>query len=161
MQYRDGHISTYSIKTLVIYLYCVYCACASLIVFVIYYFCLLFIVIVHLFCSLFYSHRSLFEFCFIVRCSKEKNSILILNCILGISIPLYKNLLINNCTCCTRIPSSSMQVNKHHTVGGLETETCKHCTGDSPFKDTILLIVFSDRVVSWAACASWKACYPF
>ncbi len=47
------------------------------------------------------------------------------------------------------------------TVGGLETETCKHCTGDSSFKDTILLIVSSDRLVSWAACASWKACYPF
>jgi hypothetical protein len=47
------------------------------------------------------------------------------------------------------------------TVGGLETETCKHCTGDSPFKDTVLLIVSYDRVVSWAACASWKACYPF
>jgi hypothetical protein len=34
------------------------------------------------------------------------------------------------------------------TVGGLETETCKHCTGDSPFKDTVLLIVSSNRVVS-------------
>jgi hypothetical protein len=47
------------------------------------------------------------------------------------------------------------------TVGGLETETCKHCTGDSPFKDTVLLIVSSERVVSWAACASWNTCYPF
>jgi hypothetical protein len=34
------------------------------------------------------------------------------------------------------------------TVGGLETETCKHSTGNSPFKDTVLLIVSSDRVVS-------------
>ncbi len=48
-----------------------------------------------------------------------------------------------------------------YTVGGLETETRKHCIGDSPFKDTVLLIVSSDRVVSWAACASWNACYPF
>jgi hypothetical protein len=48
-----------------------------------------------------------------------------------------------------------------NTVGGLETETRKHCTGDSPFKDTVLLIVSADRVVSWAACASWNACYPF
>jgi hypothetical protein len=47
------------------------------------------------------------------------------------------------------------------TVGGLETETCKHCTGDSPFKDTVLLIVSPERVVSWAACASWNTRYPF
>ncbi len=35
----------------------------------------------------------LFDFCFIVHCSKEKDSILILDCIPGILI-----LLINNCT---------------------------------------------------------------
>ncbi len=28
-----------------------------------------------------------------------------------------------------------MRKGKDATVGGLETETCKHCTGDSPFKD--------------------------
>ncbi len=41
---------------------------------------------------------------------KRRDSVLILDCIPGISI-----LLFNNCTCCTRIPSPSMQVNKHHT----------------------------------------------
>jgi hypothetical protein len=51
---------------------------------------------------------------FVIRaycyCSKEKDLILILDCVPGISI-----LLINNCTCCSRIPSPSMHVNKHHT----------------------------------------------
>jgi hypothetical protein len=47
------------------------------------------------------------------------------------------------------------------TVGGLESETCKHCTGNCPSKDTALPTVFSDRVASWAACAIWKASYPF
>jgi hypothetical protein len=45
------------------------------------------------------------------------------------------------------------------TVGDLETETFKLCTGDPNSKDTALPIVSSDRVVSWAAYASWKACY--
>ncbi len=48
-----------------------------------------------------------------------------------------------------------------YTVGGLETETCRHCTGNHPSKVTALPIVSSHGVVSWAACASWKACYPF
>ncbi len=46
------------------------------------------------------------------------------------------------------------------TVGGLETETFKLCTGDPTSKDTALPTVSSDRVVSWAAYASWKAFYP-
>jgi hypothetical protein len=45
---------------------------------------------------------------FLIHCSKETDSILILDCISGISIPL-------DVKCCTRIPSPSMQVNKHHT----------------------------------------------
>jgi hypothetical protein len=49
----------------------------------------------------------------------------------------------------------------HTTFGGLETETCKHYTGDSPFKDTVLPIVFSDRVVSWAALLAGKLAIPF
>jgi hypothetical protein len=92
------------------------CMC-QLIVFIIYYCCLLFIVVVHLFCSLFDLHlffvrHLFFQFfafhLFVVHCSKEKDSILILDCIPGISIPLYVK-------CCTRITSPSMQVNKHHT----------------------------------------------
>jgi hypothetical protein len=49
--------------------------------------------------------------------------------------------------------------NRYLTVGGLETETFKLCTEDPNFKNTALLIVSSHRVVSWAAYASWKACY--
>ncbi len=96
MQYWDGHTSTYSIKTLVIYLYCAYCARASYCV------CYLFIVACYLSLPFIYFVHcsiliySLFDFCFIVCCSKEKDSILILDCIPGISIMLY--LLINNCT---------------------------------------------------------------
>jgi hypothetical protein len=56
VQYRDSHISTYSIKTLVIYLYCAYCALCQLIVFVIYYCCSLFIVVIYLFSLLLDSH---------------------------------------------------------------------------------------------------------
>jgi hypothetical protein len=82
-----------------------------------YYCCSLFIIVVCLFSSLFNFH-SLFDFCsrsilllfihslFVVQ--KRKDSILILGCIPGILIPLYMK-------CCTRIPSPSMQVNKHHT----------------------------------------------
>jgi hypothetical protein len=55
--YWDSHISTCSIKTLVIYLHilCISCLC-QLIVFVIYYCCSSFIIVVHLFCSLFNSN---------------------------------------------------------------------------------------------------------
>jgi hypothetical protein len=71
----------------------------------------LFIVVVHLFCSLFdLSLRCLALF--FVHSSKRKDSILILDCIPGILI-----LLINNCTRCScSSTSSSMQVNKHHTA---------------------------------------------
>ncbi len=83
------------------------CIC-HLIVFIIYY---LLLVVVRLFCSLFDFHlffiQLLFSFdslLFIVHCSKEKDSILILDHVPGISIPfnplyvkfnqlLYKNTL--------------------------------------------------------------------
>ncbi len=116
MQYRDGHISTCLIKTLVIYLCCGYCACASYLFIIVtrYYlfvlrirYCRSFI----LFCSLFdylfvllfyfISHRF---FCFI-HCSlfkREKYN----------SDPeLCSDILILH-TCST----SSIQVNKHHTA---------------------------------------------
>jgi hypothetical protein len=119
VQCRNDHISTFSIKTLVI-IYIVCNVYVQLIVFIIYYCCSLFIVVVHLFCSLFDLHSffcstSILCFSFVVHCSKEKDSILILDCSPGISIPLYVKYLFNHCTCCTRIPSPSMQVNKHHT----------------------------------------------
>jgi hypothetical protein len=69
----------------------------------------LFIAIVHLFCSLLDFHLFFVRLLFIIRCSKEKDSILILDCIPGILIPF------NIYTCCTCLPSSSMQVDKHHT----------------------------------------------
>ncbi len=47
----------------------------------------------------------------------------------------------------------------YFTVGGLETETFKLCIEDPTSKDTALPTVSSDRVVSWAAYASWKAFY--
>jgi hypothetical protein len=73
--------------------------CYSL--FVIYLFVLIVFVVVHLFCSLFdfpfprfclsYSSSILLFSSFFVHCSKEKsfNSILILDCVPGISIPLF------------------------------------------------------------------------
>ncbi len=57
---------------------------------------LLFIYFVHV-----RSHLSIVRLLFFVHCSKEKNSILILECVSGISI------------LCT---TSSMRVNKHHTA---------------------------------------------
>ncbi len=92
MQYRDGHISTCLIKTLVIY-FCAYCACASYIFIIITHFFIylysLFVIVVHLFCSLFDSFCFVVRFHFInsfvlpfvVHCFKEKSSILILNCV--------------------------------------------------------------------------------
>ncbi len=70
-------------------------------------------------CSTFYPHccSILFffnSFVFIIHFAllKRESSILILDCIPGISI-----LLINNCTCCSCSSTpSSMQVNKHHTA---------------------------------------------
>ncbi len=87
-----------------------------------YYCCSLFIIVVHLFCSLF-DFRSLFcstfvsfdsyaFHSFVVHCSKEKDSILILDCIPGILIPLYEKYLLYHCT---RIPSpSSKSINIIH-----------------------------------------------
>ncbi len=46
------------------------------------------------------------------------------------------------------------------TVGGLETETFKLCTGDPNSKVTALPIVSFGGVVFWAACAKWKAFFP-
>jgi hypothetical protein len=46
------------------------------------------------------------------------------------------------------------------TVGGLETETFKLCTGDPNPKVTVLPILSPGGVVFCAACARWKACYP-
>jgi hypothetical protein len=97
---------------LFIYLLFVYCYLLFI------YWCSLFIIVVHLFCSLFdFSFTLLFDFVrfrsssipllslFIVHCSKEKNSILILDCIPGISI-------LNT--------TSSMRVNKHQTAEGTD-----------------------------------------
>ncbi len=74
-----------------------------------------FIVIIHLFCSLFnFSFAQLFYFCstlilllsfFIVHCSKKKDSILTLDCVPGISI-LHT--------------TSSMRVNKHHKADSID-----------------------------------------
>jgi hypothetical protein len=82
VQYWDGHISTCLIKTLMIYLYCAYCACASYIFVIItrYLFicALLFIIVVHLFCSLFRLFIcKLFDFIFLqffafIYCSLSK-----------------------------------------------------------------------------------------
>jgi hypothetical protein len=78
------------------------------------YLSLLFLYFVQLFDFHLFFVRLLFSFdSFAFHCSsfKEKDSILILDCIPGILILLYKNLLYH----CTRIPSPSMQVKKHHT----------------------------------------------
>ena len=117
MQCQDGHISTCLIKTLVNYLCCAYfalcqlfiCYRYSLPVFI--YLCSLFIIDIILFCSLFdFSSTLLFDFVllrsfcfssFFVYCSKEKSSILILDCVPGI-------LLLRT--------TSFMQVDKHHTA---------------------------------------------
>jgi hypothetical protein len=117
VQFLDGHISTFSIKTLVIYLCCaeIHVPVKSWIILLL---LLVTIIVVRLFvhCSTFiHSFVRLFVLfdsfafhSFVVHCSKEKDSILILDCIPSLSIPLYVK-------CCTRIPSPSMQVNKHHT----------------------------------------------
>jgi hypothetical protein len=122
VQCRDCHISTCLIKTLMSYLCCAYCALCHL---SIHY---LFVVVCYLFICACYSLLSFilfivrllrphyclilffcdsFAFIILYVWFKENrfNSILILDCIPGISI-----LLINNCT------TSSMQVNKHHTA---------------------------------------------
>jgi hypothetical protein len=114
MQYQDGHISTcFNKKVLVIYVYCTD-ACASQSLFMIYLFVLSYsLLIVHLFCSLFD-----YLFCFRSRqffdCSlfKRKRTILILDCVPGISIPcyLFKYPLNRRSTCCT---CSSIQ---HHHI---------------------------------------------
>jgi hypothetical protein len=105
------------IKTLVNYLYCAYCALCHLSI------RYLFIVVRYLFICAHYYHcrsfilfivwlfiHSVVRFCsslipllslFIVHCSQEKNSILILDCIPVISILRT---------------TSSMRVNKHHTA---------------------------------------------
>ncbi len=87
MQYRDGHISTCLIKTLGIYLYCAYMLVPvihSLSLFVIYSFVLVysllsFIYFVH--CSTIYSFVVFIPYQFFVCCSREKITILILNCV--------------------------------------------------------------------------------
>jgi hypothetical protein len=85
VQYRDGHISTCSIKTIVIYFYCVYCVFSyrySLFI----YCCF----IINRCCSFILfmpnSIHSLFDFCSFFIVQKRKDSILILDCIPGISI---------------------------------------------------------------------------
>jgi hypothetical protein len=92
-----GHISTFSIKTLVIYfLYVVHSIHVPVISCSILLSLLDFIIVVRLFCSLFdFSVHLLFDFgsnsilCFsLFCCLKEKDSILILDCIPGILIPL-------------------------------------------------------------------------
>jgi hypothetical protein len=45
---------------------------------------------------------------------------------------------------------------KKYTVGGLETETQKLCTGGFPFKDAALQSISIGRVVSWDTCSSWN-----
>jgi hypothetical protein len=100
----------------IVYMCIVLCAsyCYSLFVYhylLFIYLCLLFIIVIHLFRSLFdfsFTLCSTFVliwfFCFplfIVHCSKEKSSILILDCIPGILILRT---------------TSSMQANKHHTA---------------------------------------------
>jgi hypothetical protein len=117
VQFRDGHISTCLIKTLVIYLCCAYCACASynsLSLLVIY----LFVLRYSLLSFIYFVYCSTFIFCFVVRfffidslvrCSlqKEKKCHFDPELCSGISIR------------CTRSTRAS-------TVGGLETETlCK------------------------------------
>jgi hypothetical protein len=73
-----------SIKTIVNYFFCAYCVCASYIRYhylLFIYLCLLFVIVVHLFCSLFDSCLFYFLISFVVHCFKEKSSILILNCV--------------------------------------------------------------------------------
>jgi hypothetical protein len=82
-----------SIKILVNYLFYAYCLCASYIRYhylLFIYSCLLFVIVIHLFCSLFDFFHIVVRFnfswillllSFIVHCFKEKSSILILNCV--------------------------------------------------------------------------------
>ncbi len=86
----------------------------QLIVFFIYYCCSLFSHCHSVILIVVFDFHSFFVqlFCFIVHCSKEKDSSLTLDCIPGILIPFNH---CTCCTCCTRIPSPSMIVNKHHT----------------------------------------------
>jgi hypothetical protein len=101
-----SHFILFNKDTRDLFMLCIMCLW-QLVIFVIYYCCSLFIVIIHLFCSLFDSHSFFVQlFCFIVHCSKEKIRSLTLGCIPGILIPF------NHCTCCTRIPSPSKQFNK-------------------------------------------------
>jgi hypothetical protein len=103
MQFLDGHISTYfnndsrELLMLCIILMCQLYRVDLIIVVCLFYslfdFC-------SFYCSIFVSFDS---FAFIYSLFKE---ILNLDCIPGISILLYH---------CPRTPSSSMQVNKHHT----------------------------------------------
>jgi hypothetical protein len=92
VQCLDGHISTYFNKdTCDLFMLCIVLMCQLHRV--------VFIIVVSLFCLLFdFPIHLLFDFCFIrffcfslfiVCCSKEKYSILTLDCIPGISILLY------------------------------------------------------------------------
>jgi hypothetical protein len=112
------------IKTLVNYFYCVYCAlcqlsisiCSSLLVICLSLFVIYLFVLVDCYCCSFILFivqlfiHSVVRFCsssilllslFVVHCSKEKSSILILDCVPGILI-LHT--------------TSFMQVSKHHTA---------------------------------------------
>ncbi len=110
VQYQCGHISTYFNKDTreLQYLYCACCALCQLSIhnrsslfLIVYryslfiYLCSLFIIVVHLFFPLFDFYSFCFRFCsfsilllslFVVHCSKEKSSVLILDSVPGISI---------------------------------------------------------------------------
>ncbi len=72
VQYRDGHISTCSIKTLVIYLYCAYCALCQFLYSLFINCCSLLIIVVHLFCSLLDSHLFFVQLLFHCSLFKRK-----------------------------------------------------------------------------------------
>jgi hypothetical protein len=106
VQYRDGHISTYIIKTLVIYLCCAYCACASYIFIIAtpyFLFVLRYLLLSFIYFALLFDFIIIDSFAFI-RCSLFKRE----KCnsdpelCSGISIPLLLNIII--------------RINKHHTA---------------------------------------------
>jgi hypothetical protein len=80
-------------------------------------FCVLFDFSVHSFVQLLFSFESLLFIYSLFHCTKEKDSILILDSIPGISILLHVKYLSTIVPAVQEIPSLSIQVNKHHTSG--------------------------------------------
>jgi hypothetical protein len=108
VQYQDSHISTYSIKTLVIYLYCAYYALCQLSYSLFIYFCLLLIVVVNLFCSLL-DFNLFFVFTFVSLFKFKREKIQFWSWIV---FQVFRSCSSTHCMCSTTVPAE--QEYYHH-----------------------------------------------